>query len=351
MSVALPQAGAIDLLVGGYARAGSPGLCGYRYLPTDDRWVLTGSDPAIANASFGTVSSRGVRYFVDEEAATVGAYRSRTGGLDRAGSLPSGGGQPCYLSLDASETWLACANYGGGSLALFRLDAGNLAERSFLHADRGGSLDRERQDAPHVHCAAFSPDGRWLHAVDLGTDRIMSLPFDSEKGITGAPIVGWAALPGCGPRHLLFHPRLPVAYLIGELASTLTVLECNPDGTFLARDVTSTLPGGGVGGGNLGGHIVLNEAGDRLYVTNRGHDSIATFAVASDGQLQCLCHVESGGNSPRFLLLLEEEGLALVANEEGGSLVAFAIGESGLIRAGAGAAPMPGAAFICRAPA
>ena len=139
----------------------------------------------------------------------------------------------------------------------------------------------------------------------------------------GERTVAFAALPGSGPRHLVFHPAQPLAALVCELASTLTLFDVG-DGALTARQTVSTLPRD-FAGDSLGGHLAFSAAGERVYVTNRGHDSIAAFALDS-GEFHRLGHTPAGGKSPRFFLLLEDARTMLVANEEGNSVTVFDLG-------------------------
>jgi 6-phosphogluconolactonase len=142
---------------------------------------------------------------------------------------------------------------------------------------------------------------------------------------------------------LIFHPHLPLAYLISELASTLTVLDA-ADGALSPVRSVSTLPPE-FDGESLGGHIGINAAGKRLYVTNRGHDSIATFALDQTGSPSLLSHTPSGGASPRFFLLLEGQGRMLVANEEGNSVTIFKVEANG-VPSQCAEVTVPGPAFL-----
>lgn len=134
-------------------------------------------------------------------------------------------------------------------------------------------------------------------------------------------------------------------FLVSELANSVTLLDRADDGTLHAGQLLSSLPAGFVGDSQAG-HIALNRSGDRLYVSNRGHDSIALFAVDEAGGLTLIEHVPSGGSSPRFFLLLEAQRRLVVANEQAGRLTMFEIAPDGrLARTGADL-EVPGAAFI-----
>ncbi len=331
------------LWVGSYAEKGGQGLYPLRR-DASGKWEAGAPFGGARNASFGTWSPRhGLHYLVDEQGGTLGVYRYDEEWAELA-RLATGGAEPCYVSLDDSETRLAVANYGSGSTALFSLDAasGLLLGPPAVLANSGRGPDPERQEGPHAHCVRFSPDRRWLYQVDLGTDQILAFAPEDP----GSRRVAFAAPPSSGPRHLLLHPVQGVAFLISELASTLALLTVDgPD--FRQVETLSTLPAG-FAGESLGGHVGMNAAGDRVYVTNRGHDSVATFAF--DGKrLSLLQHVPSGGASPRFFLLLEAEKLLLVANEEGGNVTGFRLQDDGTLESAGMDLPVPGAVFLSAA--
>lgn len=254
------------------------------------------------------------------------------------------------MALDADEGCLAVANYASGSVALFRLDerTGLPIEPPILRRNHGKGPVEGRQDGPHAHCACFGPDRRWLFQADLGTDEVLAYAVDAATGSLGERRVAFRAPAGSGPRHLVFHPVLPLALLVSELASTLTVLEVG-EGILSARRTVSTLPPG-FSGESLGGHLSLNSAGDRVYVTNRGHDSIAIFAWDASGALELLQHAPSGGRSPRSFVLLEAERLLLLVNEEGGEISVFNVRDDGALSPVDAGLVVPGAAFLFVAP-
>lgn len=338
-----------QLLVGSYARKSGAGLYPLAHDPAG-RWSIGEPCRDARNASFGTWSARHrLYYFVDEQADGAVTVLRRAGpAWRRVAHVPTGGEEPCYVALDHGENWLAAANYGSGSIALFRLDAGGLpASPPTMLRHSGQGPNPDRQDGPHAHCVCFDPDGRHLLHVDLGTDRILSHPFDPATGAIGDPVVAFRAPPGSGPRHLAFHPSRPLALLVSELASSLTILE-PVDGGFAARAQVSTLPYG-YAGESLAGHLSLNAAGDRVYVTNRGHDSVAVFAWDEAGTLTPLQHVPSGGASPRSFVLLECRQRFLLVNEEEENVTFFAIGPDGGLSPLDIALPVAGAAFVLAA--
>jgi len=314
------------------------------------RWTTVDAFDGALNASFSVYSARhGLHYIVDERASgRVGVFRYRDRGWSKLASVATNGAAPCHVALDRRESLLAVANYAGGSVSLMRLDArtGLPAGRVEVSANSGSGPNPQRQEGPHAHWVGFSGDGRWLYQTDLGTDEVLAFAIDEDAEL-GPPRRAYAAPPGSGPRHLLLHPRLDrVAYLASELASTLTTLD-HADGAFGDPRIVSTLPDGWHGE-NIVAHLGVNRAADRLYVSNRGHDSIAVFALDAAGVPTLLQHVPAGGTFPRFFLLLEDERLMMVANEKSQTVSALAIGDDGRLSTTGVTLPVPGVAYLLR---
>jgi 6-phosphogluconolactonase len=335
------------LHVGTYARNGGAGLHPLRY-SSKDGWSVGDPCAEVQNASFGTYSARHkLHYFVDEQAeGALGAFRENSDGWQQLARVPTHGAEPCYVSLNADESCLAVANYGSGSIALFQLDdrTGLPLDPPTIRQHAGSGPVQDRQDGPHAHCACFSRDQRWLYHADLGTDQIIAYPADRAARSIGEHRIAYSAPAGSGPRHLAFHPILPFALLASELASTLTVLQI-ANGSLAAWQKASTLPRN-FAGESLAGHLSLNSAGDRVYVTNRGHDSIAVFAWDEGGSLELLQHMPSGGASPRSFVLLEAKRQLVLANEEEGNIVAFPVQADGTLSPHDGDITVPGAVFL-----
>jgi 6-phosphogluconolactonase len=343
MSVPFPVANArpsFSVLVGGYTDAGATGLL--RLAATDGAF----SDP-VALAPFVNVSA-GVPipgthcwWLVDERADRLILADSAHGWREIA-SAPSGGTGPCHLALHPSGRLLAVANYDSGSVGLLQLapDGSPVGQTGRLQLTGSGPVPK-RQEASHAHWVGFDPKGR-LYIVDLGADCVLALPADAESGACGSPEVLYQAPPGSGPRQLAFDPPYRRAFLVSELASTLSVLHFDDNGRLLATQIVSTLPPSAQAE-SLGGAIALSEAGDRLWVSNRGDDSIAAFAV-NDRGVTLIGHAASGGRSPRFLLPLRDR--LLVAHEQAGGVTVLALDENGAPHPTPARAEAPGAAFM-----
>ena len=147
-----------------------------------------------------------------------------TGKLKFINQQPSMGARPCHLGLDKTGRNLLAANYDSGSIAVFPVaEDGRLGEATCVVQDTGKSINTNRQAGPHAHCVTLSPDNRFAFVCDLGIDKVMIFKFDAEHGKlipNDPPFV--SIKPGSGPRHLVFRPDGKFAYLISEMASTIT---------------------------------------------------------------------------------------------------------------------------------
>jgi 6-phosphogluconolactonase len=326
------------VIAGGYAGAGAEGL----YLLEHGAGSLSVTDVVapVCNVSAGMADATGTGwFFVDEIAGELVLLDAARDWCERA-RVPSGGEQPCHLALAGDGRHLAVAHYGSGTTALFALDADG-APRSppARYQHRGRGPNAERQDGPHAHWVGYDAAGR-LYVTDLGTDQV--LVFARDDHALAAPRVAYQAPPGSGPRQIAFHPALRIVYLVSELAASVTVLNVADDGTLRLRRIHATLATGVDRRDTLGGAILLR--GDRLFVSNRGHDSVATFAIDAGGDLRLLAVPHSGGASPRFLLI--EAGHLLVAHEQAGGVTLLPLGDDGVPGAVVARADVPGAAFL-----
>jgi len=248
--------------------------------------LQVGAVNAGANPSFLTIHpNRRVLYAVnelDKGAVSAFAIESGTGALTRLNEQPSGGGAPCYISVEQSGRALLVANYAGGSVGLLPIEPnGALAPAASVIQHAGKGPNAERQEAPHAHCILPDPSNRFVLAADLGADRVFVYRLDLE-GKSLRHVEGGDAVmrPGAGPRHIAFHPTLPLVFVANELDSTVATLRFDPArGALSPQGTLSTLPAGWTGT-NYPADIHVASTGRTLYVSNRGHNSIAVFSVA-----------------------------------------------------------------------
>jgi 6-phosphogluconolactonase len=259
-----------------------------------------------------------------------------TGRLTLINQLPSEGTHPCHLALDPTGRWLVVANYSSGSVALFPVAAdGRLGKPSVVQHE-GHSVDANRQRGPHAHCATFDPTGRFLFICDLGIDRVVAYQLDATAGkLVAVPGGGATLAPGAGPRHLAFAPDGRHAYVLNELTATVTGFAYEPTtGALRSLATVAALPSG-FSGAKSGAEIAFDPSGRWLYTSNRGHDSLARFAVnPTDGHLTFAGTVPSGVKTPRHFALLPDGRHLVAAGQDSDSLQVFAINDGSLAPVG-----------------
>ncbi|MGX1882797.1 lactonase family protein [Streptomyces sp. NPDC055287] len=364
---ALAAAGAVALAVPGSARAtealrraylgtyttqpgGGTGIGIAAYRPRSGQLSTTGVLAGVPNPSFLALApDRRTLYAVDERAeGAVTAVRVGAGAPEVLGRARStGGADPCHLSVHPGGRFLLTANYTGGSVSVHPIGRGGvLGEATDVVRHTGSGPDPERQEGPHAHMVVTDPGGRYVVAVDLGTDTVHTYRLDPRTGKLRER--GRAAMkPGAGPRHLAFHPTGRYAYVVNELDSTLVV--CDYDGrsgVLTPGTPHPTLPPGpGLIERNYPAGVVVSPDGRFVYVSNRGHNSIAVFAAECGGAaLRLLSATPSGGAYPRHIALDPSGGLLFAANQKSGTVAAFSVdrGTGRLAPAGAVlAAPVP----------
>jgi 6-phosphogluconolactonase len=230
------------------------------------------------------------------------------------------------------------ANYGSGSIAAYPIEeGGRLGVASAFVQHEGGSIDPERQQGPHAHMIMHDPRpiaaGAPRHVLvnDLGKDQVLLYQLDPVRGTLTPDTTPWVdAEPGHGPRHLDFHPSRDIVYVLNEIGSSLTTFAYDPDsGALTALQTLSTLPAD-FGGDNSCADIHVAPSGRFVYSSNRGHDSIAIFAVGeASGTLALLGHVPTGGSSPRNFAIDPSGNFLLAANQQSDSIVSFHVDQEG----------------------
>jgi 6-phosphogluconolactonase len=267
-------------------------------------------------------------YAVNEGSAEVSAFAvdPATGNLSFLNKQPTGGDGPCHLALDATGRMLVVANYAGGSFATFPIETGGaIGPRKQFLQFQGSGPNHDRQAAPHAHEAVFSPDNRFVLINDLGTDRIMVYRADPARAALAPAPRNGVADPGAGPRHLVFGPGNRFVYVLNEMASTVTRFAWDAKSGALKKiDSVSALPPD-FHGSNTAAEIAIASNGRTLYTSNRGHDSIAVFQVASGGALRLTQNAAIGGHTPRSFTLDPSGRWLLVANQDSNSITVLRV--------------------------
>jgi 6-phosphogluconolactonase len=236
----------------------------------------------------------------------------------------SRGDWPCHLQLDLTDNWLVVTNYGTGNAGIFPLKPdGSLGEMTDFVQHYGKGPNEARQEGPHAHSSIFTPDNRFAIIADLGIDQLAIYQLDTSKGrLLSYPSVN--TRPGAGPRHLAFHPNGKWMYAANELDSTVTQYDYDStNGTLVEKQTFPTIPSGSPE--NIVADIHITGQGERLYVSNRGHDSIAVFDINKDGSLSLVSIPTCGGNWPRNFALAPGGKFLLVANQNSNEICVLPI--------------------------
>ncbi len=275
-----------------------------------------------------------VSNYKGEKSGAVSAFAidRATGKLTLLNQVASKGADPCYIIVDKTGKYVLVANYTGGSVAVFPvLEDGRLGEASSFIQHTGHGSDPERQEGPHAHSIDLSPDNRFAIVDDLGLDETLVYRFDSAKGslsLNNPQLYTTLAKadPGAGPRHFAFHPNGKFAYVINEMGSTVTVFSYDSSGGVLRRLQTISALPKDFSGHKEAAEIQVHPSGKFLYASNRGHDSIAVFAIDPDkGTLTLIEYAPTKGQTPRSFEIAPGGSLLFAANEKSNNIVVFSI--------------------------
>ena len=264
----------------------------------------------------------------DQGLVTSFSIDAVTGKLRQLNQVSSSGGGPCHLSLDKTGKMLIVANYGAGSVSAFPVHSdGTLGQATASIQHTGKSVDPRRQEGPHAHSATISPNNRFAIVADLGLDKLFVYRINPAKATLTPNDPPFVELkPGSGPRHFVFDPSRNRAYVINEMASTVTAFSFNPSrGALKETQTVSTLPSG-FSSESTTAEIAIDSKGKFLYGSNRGHDSIAVFSIdAGTGKLSLLENVSSGGKMPRNFAIGPTGRYLFAANQKSDSIAIFRI--------------------------
>lgn len=298
-----------------------------------------------ANPSFVAIHpNHRFLYSVSETASgstpgnTVSAFAidKASGKLTALNTLPAKGQMPCHINVDKTGRALVVANYGSGSTTGMKVNAdGSLAEGAGFIQHKGSSVDQRRQQGPHAHSVNISADNRFVVVADLGLDQVLVYKFDpATAGLSPNDPPFVAVKPGSGPRHFTFHPKGKFAYVINEMAATVTAFRWNAKaGSFSEIETVSTVPAGDTTN-NTTAEVVAHPNGKFLYGSNRGHNSLAVFAIdPSKGSLKLVANVPTQGQIPRNFAIEPGGRWLLAANQNSDNVVVFSVdGNTGLLK-------------------
>ncbi len=326
--------------VGTYTRkGGSEGIYRFDFDATTGKLSSRALAAKTASPSFLAIHPNHHFLYAVGEGSSVGkkggalsafAIDAKTGDLTLLNVESSEGSGPCHVVVDAKGEYVLAANYGGGNACALPIGKdGKLGKATGFVQHKGSSTDKGRQGEPHAHSINLSPDNRFAFVADLGIDKVMVYKLDPKKGtLTPNDPAFVAVAPGAGPRHFAFHPSGKYAYVINELDNTVTAFKYDAARgalTVLQSVPTLTKPHKG----NSTAEVVVHPTGKFLYGSNRGHNSIASFAIdAKTGKLTPTGHQGKDVKVPRGFVVDPTGKWALVANQDSDSIVVFRIDPS-----------------------
>ena len=315
--------------VGAYTEPGmghGEGISVYRFDAESGALSLVQTVAGVTNPSYLALAPSGRAVYATNELDGEGGVSAfardpASGELTPLNRQPAGGSWTCNVALDPTGRYVLIANYGSGSVAAFPVaEDGSLQPMSGFIQHKGRASTRSGRQGPHAHMAAFTPDGRFVLATDLGTDSIMIHRLENGQLV---PHGSAPAEPGAGPRHFAFSPDGSTVYVINEMASTMTAYAYDGErGTLEPRQTVSSLPEGYTGETTCA-QIVVAPDGRFVYGSNRGHDSIAIWAIAANGEASLIGTESTRGKEPRHFALDPSGTWLLAANKNSDTIVPF----------------------------
>lgn len=218
----------------------------------------------------------------------------RNGDLQLLSSSPVMGSDPCYVATNGKI--VVTANYSGGSMSVFKLSRqGVKADLDVRFLGATGGPDLSRQDSPHMHCACFTPDGKYILATDFSADRIVSFCVKGQEVIANG--IAAKISDDSGPRHITFSPNGRFAYVMSELSGKVTVFRYHDGRLETLQEIVSDSVGA-----RGGADIHISPDGKFLYSSNRlKAEGIAIFAIDSQtGMLTRIGYQPTGAHPRQF---------------------------------------------------
>lgn len=244
----------------------------------------------------------------------ISTHNMRQTGLEVIDTITVPGTDLCHIIYSKRWSILLGACYGTGHV--FALSVSEEGQLKCLNLIQQSSSE---QGVSRAHCMSISPTEDYVYGVNIASDQIVCYKLD-EKGITPNHLFAYLQLPkGEGPRHMKWHPRLPVAYVITEYSNRLFVLESKKTSGKL-QVIQSMELLQSQKEESYGSTFCINQAGTYLYAANRGADTITQFAITVDGRLEYIQETSAYGCWPRHIALTKDDNYLLIANQKSGEV-------------------------------
>ncbi|HVW12104.1 MAG TPA: lactonase family protein [Bryobacteraceae bacterium] len=333
-----PVLSAQIVYVGAYTNpGGAKGINAFRFDAATGKLSSLGLMAETTSPSFVAIAPNGKFLYAVNETDT---FQGQKGGavsafsIDRAtgkltflNQVASKGAAPCHIVIDPTGKAALVANYNSGDFASFPIHAdGKIGEAASVMQDTGSGPNRARQAEPHAHEMFIA--GQLVLGADLGTDHIQLFHLDAPKAVlTPADPPFFATAPGFGPRHMVLSHDKKFLFVLSEMKAEVETMAFDPaKGPVKILSTASGLPADFKGQNNTAAEIMLNAKGTTLYTSNRGHNSIAVFAVdTKTGALKLTANVPSGGKTPRYFTLDPTGKFMLVCNQDSNNIVIYKV--------------------------
>lgn len=313
----------VNLLVGTYTGDGSEGIYQLKFDAESGELSDLKLLAKTSNPSFLAIddSSKYIFSVSEDEEGSISSWEWKNKDtLVLINQVPSFGKHPCYL--DSKSGMVAVANYSSGNGGIFAVTSNGKLTKAFSEFQHYGSgANPDRQGEPHAHFSQFSKEGSSLYVIDLGIDQVLRYPVRDNR--LGAASTAMVVEAGDGPRHLEFHPTKDLVFVVTELNSMIMSASVDQEsGKFSLIDRKSTLPEG-FDGKSYCADIHVSPDGQFVYVSNRGHQSIAIFQIKEDGSLEMLGTEDVRGDWPRNFVISPDGAFLLVANQNSDNITVF----------------------------
>lgn len=279
-----------------------------------------------------SVNSSAIEGHEGSGSASAFSIDRKTGKLTFINHVSSFGDGPCHITVDWNGDWAFVSNYNEGNLVVLPIfEDGSLGAPSDSKKYSGNSVNKFRQEKPHIHSARISKDNKFVYVSDLGTDKIYTYSIDAANGkISPAAKSEVSVAPGAGPRHFALHPTGNFAYSAEELTSTVGVFSVDrtSGALTLIQDTVKSLPAS-FSGINTSAEIQTDAAGKYLYMSNRGADVLSYFSIEPTGKIKFLGTQSTMGKTPRNFLVDRRGKFIWVANQDSDMITIFRIDKTG----------------------
>ena len=318
---------------GGTHQSQAKGIYVFKMNPNDGGLTLL-QVAEIPNPSYLALDP-GLRHLYCVNEMTDGGVSSftinpRSGMLTFMNMMPTNGQDTTHLSVQPSDQYLFAASYTSGNFQVFRIATdGSIGAMTdnFQSVGNGTGPNPARQEGPHAHQILTDLDGNHVFGVDLGADKVNVWNLDPGTGKLIPNTVPFAPVAsGSGSRHMAFHPDRQHAYVLSELASSVTVFDYDPArAAFTWQQTISTLPPDFTGT-NTTAEIRIHPTGRFLYNTNRGHNSVTMFKIEpKTGELEVIGWESTRGQWPRGMNIDPSGTFLYAANQNTDNIAVFRV--------------------------